>query len=91
MNIFVYGCTKLLELHEKEPFLYELLLCFQIPQEKKYAGISNRHKCICGDGNYDVNGKSDDCDIPCLGNSSQICGGSDETSVYLAGITEMSE
>lgn len=49
----------------------------------QYAGIEYAQECYC-DNSISNGGSlvSDGCDMPCLGNSSEYCGGSDRLNVY---------
>ena len=53
----------------------------------KYYGVQDGSKCFCSNS-YGTTGKktSDgDCNMPCQGNSSEICGGNSHNSVYARG------
>jgi hypothetical protein len=40
-----------------------------------------RNKCFCGNS-YGSHGLDTNCNIPCSGNSIQICGGANSNSIY---------
>ena len=52
----------------------------------QYAGVEARTFCYCGIGgvNYTALGQRDDsdCNVPCLGDSSQMCGSDFAIAVY---------
>ena len=53
----------------------------------KYYGVQDGSECFCSNS-YGTTGKktSDgDCNMPCQGNSSEICGGNSHNSVYVRG------
>ncbi|KAL5392928.1 hypothetical protein DPSP01_000621 [Paraphaeosphaeria sporulosa] len=58
-----------------------------------FAGTEFGRECYCGVvlGNGTVNAESDQCATPCTGNSSQICGGADRLSLYVAKNLESTE
>ncbi|CAB1112589.1 unnamed protein product [Ectocarpus sp. CCAP 1310/34] len=49
-----------------------------------YYGTQYSVECWCGDENadYDANGASNECVMPCAGDASETCGGSYSMSVY---------
>lgn len=47
----------------------------------RYAGLQYGLACVC-DNDYGKFGKADNCNMPCTGDSSEICGGSWANSVY---------
>jgi beta-lactam-binding protein with PASTA domain len=51
-----------------------------------YAGTQYSNYCFCGN-RYGTSGPADNCDMPCAGNSSEICGGSWANSVYATGVS----
>lgn len=50
-----------------------------------FAGVQYGQSCLCGTsyGNF---GTSDRCNMPCTGDSSQVCGGYNSNSVYATGL-----
>ncbi|KAK4441988.1 pectate lyase superfamily protein-domain-containing protein [Podospora aff. communis PSN243] len=54
--------------------------------EHKYFALQGGDACICGDDNPLPAGvtvtSATDCDVPCVGNVNEICGGEDEVSLY---------
>lgn len=49
----------------------------------KYFGLQNSQECSCTNNeDYDKFGPSTECNMPCDGNSSEICGGFFDFSVY---------
>jgi hypothetical protein len=50
----------------------------------KYAGLQYSRQCFC-DNDYGAFGPSDNCNMECSGNASQICGGTWANSVYSIG------
>ncbi|WP_022670342.1 WSC domain-containing protein [Hippea alviniae] len=50
-----------------------------------YAGVQYASWCFCGNY-YGKYGKSNNCNMKCSGDKSQICGGSWANSVYLTGL-----
>lgn len=53
----------------------------------EFAGLQNGAECFCGDETYNEQGPADEsqCNVPCNGEPSQICGGSFRISVYATG------
>ena len=47
----------------------------------RYAGLQYSRSCVCGN-RYGKYGKADNCNMPCTGDKSKICGGSWANSVY---------
>ncbi len=47
----------------------------------RYAGLQYARSCIC-DNHYGKYGKANNCNMPCTGDKSKICGGSWANSVY---------
>lgn len=52
-----------------------------------YAGTQSGTQCSCGN-QYGSYGQSNDCNIPCAGDTNQICGGVGSNSVYSVDYTE---
>lgn len=50
-----------------------------------YAGVEYGQSCLCGDS-YDQFGPATNCDMPCTGDASQMCGGYNANSVYATGL-----
>ena len=50
-----------------------------------YAGMADGYECYCGNSEDNLNGLSTDCNVPCSGDSNNICGGDDSLSVYKIG------
>ena len=48
--------------------------------------MADGNKCRCGGLGYGQFGVSTDCNIPCSGDSNNICGGYDALSVYKIGM-----
>jgi hypothetical protein len=50
----------------------------------KFFGVQNWFVCFCGDDNYGKYGPApeSDCNMPCSGNSSIMCGGGARNSIY---------
>lgn len=46
-----------------------------------YAGVQYGGQCFCGNG-YGKYGKAENCDMPCSGDASKVCGGTWANSVY---------
>jgi hypothetical protein len=46
-----------------------------------YAGTRARNECFCANS-YGGQGPSTNCNVPCGGNASEMCGGSNASSVY---------
>ena len=61
-------------------------LCMTTCQQKgfQYAGLQYSSYCFCGNS-YGNLGKANNCNMPCAGNKSEICGGSWANSVYRIG------
>lgn len=60
--------------------------CIAICRTKgfKYAGVQYSESCLCGNS-YGKYGEAENCDYPCKGDSSKICGGYSTNSVYATG------
>ena len=58
-------------------------LCMDSCRKKgfQYAGLQYSNQCFCGNS-YGKLGKSNNCNMPCSGNSQEICGGNWANSVY---------
>jgi len=58
-------------------------LCMTTCQQKgfQYAGLQYSSYCFCGNS-YGKNGKANNCNMPCAGIKSEICGGRWANSVY---------
>jgi len=50
-----------------------------------FAGVQYGQSCLCGNS-YGNHGTSDRCNMPCTGDSSQVCGGYNSNSVYATGL-----
>lgn len=50
-----------------------------------YAGVEYGQSCLCGDS-YDQFGAATNCDMPCTGDGSQMCGGYNANNVYATGL-----
>jgi hypothetical protein len=50
-----------------------------------YAGVEYGQSCLCGNS-YDQFGPADNCDMPCTGDASQMCGGYNANNVYATGL-----
>jgi hypothetical protein len=61
--------------------------CMAICRDKgfEYAGVQYGESCLCGD-RYGSQGRASNCDMPCTGDSKQICGGRLANSVYATGV-----
>ena len=60
--------------------------CISMCFGKAFAGVQNSKDCWCGDEAPTSSLTSDDeCDMPCVGDSSQICGGASRMNVYSTG------
>jgi hypothetical protein len=49
-----------------------------------FAGVQYGQSCLCGNS-YGNHGTADRCNMPCTGDSSQVCGGYNANSVYATG------
>jgi hypothetical protein len=49
-----------------------------------FAGVQYGQSCLCGNS-YGKTGAADRCNMPCTGDSSQVCGGYNANSVYATG------
>ncbi len=53
---------------------------------QRYGALQNGAECYCGNSNhnYSKHGKVDDseCNTPCSGNSSEVCGGAWRSNVF---------
>ncbi len=58
-------------------------LCLEKCRQKgfSYAGLQYSRYCFCGNS-YGKLGKANNCNMPCAGNKSEICGGGWANSVY---------
>ncbi|HHL33605.1 MAG TPA: hypothetical protein ENJ30_04505, partial [Desulfobulbaceae bacterium] len=58
-------------------------LCMTTCQQKgfQYAGLQYSSYCFCGDS-YGKSGEANNCNMPCAGNKSEICGGDWANSLY---------
>ncbi|PSN72640.1 WSC-domain-containing protein [Corynespora cassiicola Philippines] len=55
----------------------------------KYAGVEYAGECYCGNTLDNDNGPAEDgCDMPCNGNSSQLCGGANRMNLYEFGLDD---
>ncbi|CAF1003389.1 unnamed protein product [Brachionus calyciflorus] len=61
-------------------------VCFE--NNYKYAGLQSSFECFCGN-KYGTYGISNNCNMECNGNQSQICGGSWSNSVYKISLVEL--
>ena len=52
----------------------------------KFAGVQYSESCLCGNS-YGRFGPANNCNMPCTGDSNQICGGGNANSVYSTGVT----
>ena len=59
-------------------------LVFAIFQNTLFAGAQFGTECFCGDS-YDKHGEASNCDVPCSGDGSEICGGDNANSVLATG------
>lgn len=50
-----------------------------------YFGVQDGRKCFCGDA-FGKHGVSSECDDPCMGDESQVCGAENVNSVYALGL-----
>ncbi|CAM9844163.1 unnamed protein product [Ectocarpus fasciculatus] len=58
-------------------------VCSGLCSGSDFYGTQYSTECWCGESaNYDANGASDECVMPCAGDASQMCGGSYTMSVY---------
>ena len=64
----------------------EMCQCHCLSEGKALAGTQNFHICYCGDVVPPEQKPEAECDMPCKGNSSQICGGYFRNSVYGTGL-----
>merc|ERR1712224_517559 len=55
--------------------------CRTIP-EMEFFGITNGRDCYCMPFFHQAPGDSSDCDAPCDGDTSNICGGEHKSSVF---------
>ncbi|KAK3941535.1 WSC domain-containing protein 2 [Diplogelasinospora grovesii] len=57
----------------------------------KYAGLEYARECWCADEILGYSAKFDDalCNLPCEGNSSEVCGGNLKLTVYIAGASRV--
>ncbi|KAK4226138.1 WSC domain-containing protein [Podospora fimiseda] len=55
--------------------------------EYKYAGLEYARECWCSTTLNSLSEKVDDsaCDLPCEGNTTQVCGGNLKLTIYMAG------
>jgi hypothetical protein len=60
--------------------------CVEICKQKgfAYAAVQYGQSCLCGNS-YGKYGPADNCNYPCTGDSSQMCGGYSANSVYSTG------
>ena len=60
--------------------------CVQICRARgfAYAGVQYSESCLCGN-TYGQFGAAANCDMPCTGDASQICGGMNSNMVYATG------
>ena len=57
--------------------------CRHYCSEYRFYGVQAGHECHCGDSDYNLLPSLElECNTPCEGNSSQICGGSWRMNVY---------
>ncbi|XP_033097906.1 adhesion G-protein coupled receptor G2-like [Anneissia japonica] len=89
------GCFKDVTSDRAMPYGYfysnnmEIDVCRQhcYYQGYPYAGLEFSRECFCDDDTYDVHGirTESSCNMACVGNSGEICGGPDRLSVYSSG------
>ena len=60
------------------------MMYLQISQGFKYAGTQWSKECFCGD-EYQNYGEADNCDMPCSGDKTEICGGNWAMNIYGTG------
>ena len=51
----------------------------------KYAAVQFSYQCFCGDDQYDRYGTAQNCNLPCIGDRGQMCGGGFANQVYRIG------
>ena len=51
-----------------------------------YAANQYQYQCFCGDS-YNKYGAADNCNMACVGNASQTCGGNGANQVYKGRLT----
>ncbi|EKM51417.1 uncharacterized protein PHACADRAFT_263528, partial [Phanerochaete carnosa HHB-10118-sp] len=66
----------------------ELCIDFCIQQGTVFAGTEFAQECYCGDAfsNGGTNATLSDCDMTCVGNSNETCGGPNRLSVFWSGV-----
>ncbi|THG96101.1 hypothetical protein EW026_g5677 [Hermanssonia centrifuga] len=66
----------------------ESCISFCDSQSFVYAGAEFGQECYCGDSfaNGGTNTTASDCNMPCVGNSKEICGAGNRLSVYWSGV-----
>lgn len=88
------GCFKdsipraIYELYFSDP-MQSVEMCLKNCAENdyKYFGVQNGAECYCSMTNdYDKYGSSTECDVLCLGNQSETCGGIMANQVYEIGV-----
>ncbi|OWP06175.1 hypothetical protein B2J93_814 [Marssonina coronariae] len=65
---------------EFTPFKYAG--CFVDRKQYQYAGLEYGEECFCGASVNNIQADESDCNQPCTGDSSEICGAFDRISIY---------
>ncbi|CAM9113470.1 unnamed protein product [Phaeothamnion confervicola] len=56
-------------------------LCFEHGYE--IAGLENGRECLCGQSDqYEKYGEADNCNMPCTGDATEVCGGDSALSIW---------
>lgn len=71
-------------------FTYAIQSCAETCEDFPYYGLKDGDECWCGDytSSIDRYGESEDCDVPCTGDSSANCGGDSAMRVFTQGKRE---
>ena len=64
----------------------EMCLCHCFKAGRAFAGVQYHFECFCGDILPPIQVPEEECNAPCRGNSSQMCGGAERNSVYGTGL-----
>jgi len=82
-NVSIIHYTEMIAREDLETMTVEVCygFCRTIP-EMHFFGITNGRDCYCTPYFKQVAGDSSDCDAPCDGNPTTMCGGKSKSSIY---------
>lgn len=82
-NVSIVHYEEMVPSEDAEPMTHEICFgfCRSIP-EMRFFGITNGRDCYCTPYYKQMAGDSSDCDAPCDGNPSIMCGGKAKSSIF---------